>query len=279
METRLPQPFTRTDTQNQCLDNLEGESSTSSNSTPEAAAITRSVVGYFARQLLKDLRLVGGYDLLCRVKTPVDTSSRPSSTLPRPSISATPSRPRSTASSFDNFRKAINALTIRDSGPSRIEGHIRLRDTRPFRTEPRAFLPAKKSVFNRIVGEAHAGSLELDFAAFLESATDVQSHAKNYLAIGFRLDYVKADGELSNYTPDFVVRTTDGAAGSSRPRAARNSTCHKRWPACVNGAPTPPPPATAGATASSTSTKPAFDDTRRGRSRRSVASFREYQEG
>jgi type III restriction enzyme len=31
------------------------------------------------------------------------------------------------------------------------------------------------------------------------------------IAVGFKLDYVKADGDLSNYTPDFIVRTTDGA--------------------------------------------------------------------
>ncbi len=111
---------------------------------------------------------------------------------------------------FDHFRAAINALTIQDSGSSRIEGHIRLRDTRPFRTEPRGFLPAKSSVFNRIVGEANADGLELAFAAFLEAAPDVQAFGKNYMAVGFKLDYVKADGELSNYTPDFIVRTTDG---------------------------------------------------------------------
>src|SRR5947209_10301483 len=34
--------------------------------------------------------------------------------------------------------------------------------------------------------------------------------AKNYLAVGFKLDYVKSDGDLSNYTPDFIVRTIDG---------------------------------------------------------------------
>lgn len=34
--------------------------------------------------------------------------------------------------------------------------------------------------------------------------------SKNYLAIGFKLDYVKADGDLSNYVPDFMVRTADG---------------------------------------------------------------------
>ena len=48
------------------------------------------------------------------------------------------------------------------------------------------------------------------FAAFLEAAPDVQAFAKNYLAVGFKLDYVKANGDLSNYTPDFIVRTTDG---------------------------------------------------------------------
>jgi type III restriction enzyme len=50
----------------------------------------------------------------------------------------------------------------------------------------------------------------LSFAAFLESARDVTAFAKNYLAVGFKLDYVKADGDLSNYTPDFLVRTTNG---------------------------------------------------------------------
>ncbi len=112
---------------------------------------------------------------------------------------------------FDNFRKAINALTIRDAGSSRIEGHIRLRDTRPFSTEARDFVPAKRSVFNRIVGEVNAGGLELDFARFLERAPDVQAFGKNYMAVGFRLDYVRANGDLSTYTPDFIVRTTDGA--------------------------------------------------------------------
>ncbi len=192
---------------------LEGEIDHTIDIDSDGAADYRSVIGYFARQLLKDLRLVGGYDQLYpKVKTfmqdhlfeaPVD--------LADPVILRNLSEPEVGKVLFDSFRKAINALTIHDSGPSRVEGHIRLRDTRPFRTEPRAYLPAKKSVFNRIVGEGRADGLELAFAAFLEGAPDVQSFAKNYLAVGFRLDYVKADGELSNYTPDFVVRTTNGA--------------------------------------------------------------------
>ena len=173
----------------------------------------RSVVGFFARQLLKDLRLVGGYDQLYpKVKTfvrdhlfssPVD--------LDDPVILRNLSEPEVGKVLFDHFRAAINALTIRESGSARIEGHIRLRDTRPFRTEPRGFLPARRSVFNRIVGEVNADSLELAFAAFLDTTPDVQAFGKNYMAVGFKLDYVKSNGELSTYTPDFIVRTTDGA--------------------------------------------------------------------
>jgi type III restriction enzyme len=111
---------------------------------------------------------------------------------------------------YDTFKAAINALTIQDSGTTRIEARIRLKETRPFRTEHRPFLTTKKSIFTKIVGEPHSGGFELSFAAFLETAKDVSAFAKNYLAVGFKLDYVKADGNLSTYTPDFIVRTIDG---------------------------------------------------------------------
>lgn len=176
------------------------------------AADYRSVVGFFARQLLKDLRLVGGYDQLYpKVKAFIrDHLFVSPVNLDDPVILRNLSEPEVSKVLYDHFRAAINALTIHESGHARVEGHIRLRDTRPFRTEPRAFLPVKRSVFNRIVGERSADGLELGFAAFLESAPDVQAFGKNYMAVGFKLDYVKADGELSNYTPDFLVRTTDG---------------------------------------------------------------------
>nr|VFK00408.1 MAG: hypothetical protein BECKLFY1418A_GA0070994_11165 [Candidatus Kentron sp. LFY] len=65
----------------------------------------------------------------------------------------------------------------------------------------------KKSVFNRIIGDS---GFELEFASFLDGCADVASYAKNYLAVGFKLDYVDAAGIISNYYPDFIVRLTDG---------------------------------------------------------------------
>lgn len=173
----------------------------------------RSVIAFFARQLLKDLRLVGGYDVVYgKVKTFVREQLFDSSPvdLEDPFVLRNLSEPDAGKILYDAFKAAINALTIQDAGTSRIEDRIRLREMRPFRTEHRPFLSAKKCLFTKTVGEARSGGLELSFAAFLEAAPDVQAFAKNYLAIGFKFDYVKADGDLSTYTPDFLVRTTDG---------------------------------------------------------------------
>ena len=173
---------------------------------PNNAAILK------VRQLLKDLRLVGGYEILYpKVRdfmreflfspSPVD--------LEDPVVLRNLSEPDAGKILYDAFKSAINALTVQETGVTRIEDRIRLKETRPFRTDYRAHINAKKSIFNKVVGEPNSGGFELRFAAFLEAAPDVQAFAKNYLAIGFKLDYVKGDGDLSNYTPDFIVRTGD----------------------------------------------------------------------
>ncbi len=173
----------------------------------------RSVVAFFARQLLKDLRLVGGYDVLYgKVKSFLREGlfSPSPVNLEDPVVLRNLSEPEAGKILYDSFKAAINGLTIEESGTTQVEGRIRLREVRPFRTDWRQNLPATKSVFNTIVGEPNSGGFELRFAAFLEQAPDVQAFAKNYLAVGFRLDYVKADGDLAHYVPDFLVRTADG---------------------------------------------------------------------
>ena len=174
----------------------------------------RSVVAFFARQLMKDLRLVGGYDLVyAQVKAfirqrlfaggPVDIDD--------PVVLRNLSESLAAERLLGSFKAAIHALTVQDSGKVHIEDHIRLRDVRPFRTQHRDWLPAQRCIFNRIVGEPQAGGLELRFASFLDSADGVAAFAKNYLAIGFKLDYVKGNGDLSTYTPDFIVKSDDGS--------------------------------------------------------------------
>ena len=165
----------------------------------------RSVIGYFAQTIMKDLRLVSGYDVLYgKVKAFVrdELFDRPVE-LESPNTLRNLSELAATKTLIQTFKKAINALTIQDKGDAEIRDTIKLRQTRPFVAKDQSYLVPKKSVFNRIIGDS---PFELRFASFLEDCSDVVSYAKNYLAVHFKLDYVNADGDISNYYPDFLVK-------------------------------------------------------------------------
>ena len=169
----------------------------------------RSVIGWFAQTVMRELRLVSGYDVMYGKIKPfvqgrlfgrqVDLAS--ANTLRNLSESA------AVKTVIDTFKKAVNELTVQDTGLAEIRDSIRLRDTRPFFVKDQGYMLPKKSVFNRIIGDSR---FELEFANFLEQCTDVAAYAKNFLAVYFKLDYVTPAGDISNYYPDFIVKLTDG---------------------------------------------------------------------
>lgn len=165
----------------------------------------RSVVGFFAQQIMKDLRLVGGYDVLyAKVKDFIQNHLFDCTVdLDDLNTFRNLSEIEATRTIHITFKEHINKLTVQDTGTSEIKDYIKLRNTRPFITNEQAFLPAKKSVFNKIIGDSH---LELEFASFLEGCDDIVSYAKNYMAVGFKMDYINASGDISNYYPDFIVK-------------------------------------------------------------------------
>ena len=165
----------------------------------------RSVISYFAQTIMRDLRLVSGYDVLYgKVKAFVQDQlfDRPVE-LEDPNTLRNLSELAATKTLIETFKKAINALTVHDKGDAEIRDTIKLRQTRPFVAKDQGYLIPKKSVFNRIIGDSQ---FELLFASFLEDCDDVVSYAKNYLAVHFKLDYVNAHGDISNYYPDFLVK-------------------------------------------------------------------------
>jgi type III restriction enzyme len=166
-----------------------------------------SVIGYFTQTIMKDLRLVSGYDVLYgKVKVFVqDQLFDQPVELEDPNTLRNLSELAATKTLIETFKKAINALTIQDKGDAKIRDSIKLRQTRPFMAKEQEYLIPKKSVFNRIIGDRN---FELRFARFLEDCDDVISYAKNYLAVHFKLDYVNADGDISNYYPDFFVKVS-----------------------------------------------------------------------
>lgn len=173
----------------------------------------RSAIGFFARQLMKEARLVSGYEILYpKIRDFVrnDLFEGAPVDLEDAQVLRNLADPTATKLVFDAFIQAINALSVRDRGVSSIDGYIRLSEVRPFRMGYREHLTTDKSVFNKIVPEAERGGFELTFAHFLDDAKDVTSFAKNYLAVGFKLDYVDVKGDIVNYIPDFIVKTNDG---------------------------------------------------------------------
>ncbi|MEQ1904899.1 MAG: DEAD/DEAH box helicase family protein [Pirellulaceae bacterium] len=167
----------------------------------------RSVISYFTQTIMKDLRLISGYDVLYgKIKAFVQAELFDQSIeWEDPNTLRNLSELAATKTLIESIKKAINALTVQDKGDAEIRDSIKLRQTRPFVTKEQGYLIPKKSVFNRIVGDSQ---LELEFANFLENCGDIVSYAKNYLAVSFKLDYVNADGGISNYYPDFLVKVS-----------------------------------------------------------------------
>ena len=191
-------------------DMTTGETTHTTQMDSAGVADYRSVIAYFAQTIMKELRLVGGYDVLYpKVQSFIENHLFGRSVaLEDPNTLRNLSEVAATKTVFDTFKHAINDLTVRDKGDAEISDTIKLRSTRPFVVKDQPYVMSKKSVFNKITGD---NQLERDFATFLENCPDVLSYAKNYFAVTFKLDYVNADGDISNYYPDFIVRLADGS--------------------------------------------------------------------
>lgn len=167
----------------------------------------QSVVGYFAQVIMKDLRLVGGYDVLYgKVKEFIQNYLFESAVnLEDLNILRNLSELEATKTIIENFKKKINDLTVLDKGEAEIKDYIKISKCRPFVVKEQGYLVPQKSAFNKIVGDSH---FELEMAAFLEKCEDVISYAKNYFAVHFKIDYRDADGEIKDYYPDFFVKVS-----------------------------------------------------------------------
>jgi type III restriction enzyme len=128
----------------------------------------RSVLGYFTQTIMKDLRLVSGYDVLYgKIKNFVQSELFEKEVeLDSPNTLRNLSELAATKTVIENFKKAINALTVKDKGDAEIRDTIKLRQTRPFVAKEQSYLVPKKSVFNRVIGDSN---LELAFARFLDA--------------------------------------------------------------------------------------------------------------
>ena len=171
----------------------------------------RSVVGYFAQSIMREMRLFGCYDILFgKVKYFIEnTLFETKVDLTDHNILRNLSEVEYIKLIKDSFKHSINELTVQDRGDTEIKNYIKVSDARPFVINDKPFLVPQKSVFNRIVGDSN---FELDFSAFLEKCDDIISFAKNFQnkeASALRIEYKNAEGFIANYYPDFFVKVND----------------------------------------------------------------------
>ena len=168
----------------------------------------RNVVGFFTQTILKESRLVRGFNILYpkveqfiryrlfgKIVDIEDTT-----------VLRNLSEVEAKQTLYGAFRKAIDDLTIKDRGSAQIRNFISLRKAKPVVADNQPYLLPQKSVFNKIIGDSR---FELEFAAFLEDCPDIISFAKNYQSLNFKIEYQGEDGNIHEFFPDFLIKKSD----------------------------------------------------------------------
>jgi len=171
----------------------------------------RNVIKFFTTAILKESRLVSGFDVLYpKVESFIiyklftktvslsdaQTMRNLSEILPKTILK-------------NVFKKAIDESTISDKGNAEVKYFISLKTVKPHIVNEQKIIIPKKSIFNKVIGD---NDFELEFAAFCENHfPDVLAYAKNTFGdggINFCMEYQKEDGNIAAYYPDFFVKTS-----------------------------------------------------------------------
>ena len=134
----------------------------------------QSVVGYFTQIIMKDLRLVSGYDVLYgKVKEFISNHLfQEPLTLDDLNTLRNLSELEASKTITESFKKAINDLTVVDKGEAEVRDYIRISKARPFVTKEQEYIVPKKSVLIRLWATA---TLSLRLLRSLKNAT-ILSH-------------------------------------------------------------------------------------------------------
>ncbi len=164
-----------------------------------------SIITFFTKSIMTELRLFQGHDILYgKIKYFLkEKLFGKNVNLEDSNIARNLSETNTRVTIRETFKKYINMLTVRDTGTTEILNYIKVSKQKTF-SVPRAkeYLAPKKSIFNKIIGDSY---FELQFAGYLDAAVDVKKFIKNYIQLGFKMEFINNEGGISYYYPDFVV--------------------------------------------------------------------------
>ena len=181
-----------------------------------------SIISFFTKTIMTELRLYGGQDILYgKIKFFLNEKLfEQKVNLEDPNIARNLSETNVRYTIRETFKKYINKLTVVDTGTTEVQNYIKVSNQKTFSVpKTKEYLPAKKSVFNKIVGDSH---FELQFAGFLDAAIDVKKFIKNYMQLNFKMTYINHEGGISNYYPDFVIHLNNNERFIVETKGAEN---------------------------------------------------------
>jgi type III restriction enzyme len=106
------------------------------------------------------------------------------------------------------FANLVLGKTVTKKERKTLSQGVRLSTWKPYQassTEKRPAVPANRTMFNLVPRE---NDFEQAFVDFCEHAPDVAAFAKNSGPQKLAIDYLKPDGNVGFYWPDFLIRTT-----------------------------------------------------------------------
>ena len=181
-----------------------------------------SIISFFTKTVMTELRLYGGHDILYgKIKVFLQEKLFGERVdLENPNVARNLSETNVRFIIRETFKKYINKLTVVDTGITEVQNYIKVSNQKTFSVpKTKEYLPAKKTVFNKVVGDSH---FELLFAGFLDAAVDVKKFIKNYIQLNFKMTYINYEGGISNYYPDFVIHLNNNERYIVETKGAEN---------------------------------------------------------
>ena len=130
------------------------------------------------------------------------------------------SEPFVTSQIIEIFKKEINYLSLKDMGFKEGIDAISIADTKPYlSSRKKIYYSPKKSVFNLIAGDS---KFEIEFSKYLDSFEDVIGFFKNDIQLKQYIEYVKHDGKIGLYYPDFFIKLSNGERWVVETKGAEN---------------------------------------------------------
>ena len=170
--------------------------------------IPESIVGFYTKHILKQLRIGRGFELLFPKvesfieeklfdkKVKIDDLNVLKNLIKRSELQKI---------LIETFVNLISEKIVKDTGKIEIQNHIIVSDCSAFRSEAETFLEGVNTPFNFQVGNKY----ELEIAKLLSDFDDIISYTKNYEKIGFYMDYLNTNGQIRKFFPDFLIKISN----------------------------------------------------------------------